>query len=140
MRVGGFLISQECAQRLTEIYGDDEDSRCKRRFKLRNIIEQHGGIMELVTYPKSTNRDEDIQYLIATRYDFFSLEEFLELGKDRDQTKVPQFTPGQKEERAKAILDSLDLSLIFVTCWKHDHSIHPKAKISRQPHTHAASR
>ncbi|THU75215.1 hypothetical protein K435DRAFT_881357 [Dendrothele bispora CBS 962.96] len=129
MRIGGFLIPQECAQRLTGIYGYDGDSRCRRRFELRKLVEEYGGIMEIVSYPKSTGRDEDNQYLIATRYDFFSLEEFLELGKDRDQAKVPQFTPGQNEEPARLILDSLDLPVTFVTCWKLDRYIQPKARM-----------
>jgi len=139
MRVGGFIVPENHAKALTKITGDDEESRRRRDTQMTELIRQHGAILELVTYPKFSTRDEDVQYLIATAYDHFSVSEFHRLG--RDITKLPQFTPGELEERAQIILNDLGelfntrlltfpdsdvgIESKFVTCWKHDHLICP---------------
>ncbi|KAK7471232.1 hypothetical protein VKT23_002640 [Stygiomarasmius scandens] len=123
MRVGGFIVSENRAKALTKTTGDNEDSRRQRDTRITELLRQHGAILELVTYPKFSTRDEDVQYLIATAYDHFSVSEFHRLG--RDITKLPQFTPGELEERAQTILNDLGIESKFVTCWKHDHLICP---------------
>jgi len=105
MRVGGFLISQEKGRELTGITGDDLISRSKRNMQLYDMVRKRGGIMEMVTYPQYSTRNEDAQYIVATRYEDFSLRQFYAL--DKDQTKLAQFIPGVKEERAQKIMESL---------------------------------
>ncbi|KAK7471231.1 hypothetical protein VKT23_002639 [Stygiomarasmius scandens] len=147
MRVGGFIISEDHAKALTRIIGDDEKSRDRRDMQMTKLIRQHGAILELVTYPKHSTRDEDVKYLLATAYDYFSQLEFYHLG--RDISRLPQFTHGELEERVQVILDNLGAKPFiksqchtsdnglgiderkFVTCWKNDHLVCPTAEALR---------
>ena len=105
MRVGGFLITQDKAKELTKITGDDRVSRLRRGSALNKMIKQYRAIMEVVSYPDFSTKDEDVIYIIATRYADFSLHDFYALGKDI--SKLPQFTPGTREERVKTIMSDL---------------------------------
>ncbi|KAK7438600.1 hypothetical protein VKT23_017934 [Stygiomarasmius scandens] len=126
MRVGGFLISDDKAKELTKITEDDLISRLHRCSALSAMVQEYRAIMEVVTYPKFSTRDEDTSYIIATRYADFSLHDFYALGKDI--SKLPQFTPGAREERVKTIMNELGITeTMFVTCFLHDHGVDPGA-------------
>ncbi|KAK7438588.1 hypothetical protein VKT23_017923 [Stygiomarasmius scandens] len=126
MRVGGFLITQDKAKELTKITGDDRVSRLRRGSALNKMIKQYRAIMEVVSYPDFSTKDEDVLYIIATRYADFSLHDFYALGKDL--SKLPQFTPGTREERVKTIMSDLGITeTTFATCFLHDHGVHPDA-------------
>ncbi|KAK7438598.1 hypothetical protein VKT23_017933 [Stygiomarasmius scandens] len=137
MRVGGFLISQDKAKELTKITGDDRVSRLRRGSALNKMIKQYRAIMEVISYPEFSTRD-DVLYIIATRYADFSLHDFYALGKDL--SKLPQFMPGAREERVKTIMDDLNITeTTFVTCFLHDHGVHPDAWQYRENPSAAAS-
>ncbi|KAF5372551.1 hypothetical protein D9758_005150 [Tetrapyrgos nigripes] len=125
MLVGGYVITEEQAKALTGFKGDDLESVTKRDFVMGDLVKQEGGAMEIVSHPRF-NCEEDICFLIPTRYREFSIDQFRALNKD--QSKLSQLTPYRpRDERVAAVLKGFGLQTKYITCFVLDRLVNGDA-------------
>jgi len=116
---GGFFISQQQARELTNISKDDLES-CSPEERKSGQTGQAVPCMEILS-----SRGDNIQYLIATCYYDFTLQQLY----DMDKSKLPQFIPDIKEESVqKFMAKSSDYYVTFDICFMHDYLVHPNIR------------